>query len=471
MFSSLRLRLLLSYVVVILVCLALVGLGLVLFVRTSPLWTGAAILRLEAVERVTLATIRRVGPPGRLPVERLQELLVEAAAQHRTRILILDGDRTVRFDSEGAWAGQNLTQLTRREMVRPSHISGAFRAPTGGRWTYVGDVLATPEGGRRAILFVSPQNWLVMLTWLTDNLLPPVVQAGIVALIVSVLLALLISQSVASPLRRVADAARAIARGQAGTRAPVSGPREVRELAESFNSMASRVEASQKSQRDFVANVSHELKTPLTSIQGFSQALLDGTASGATEVARAARVIHDEANRMRRMVDGLLTLARFDAGQVTMARGQVPLGALVQRCVERLAPQAEACGVGLAMEIPEPLVALGDGDQLAQVFTNLLDNAVSHTPSGGRVTIAASRLAAGGQVEVVVTDTGEGIPPEALPRIFERFYQVDQARHRSRGAGLGLAITREVVEAHGGSITAESVSGLGSRFTVRLPAE
>ncbi|RLC57486.1 MAG: hypothetical protein DRI80_14940 [Chloroflexota bacterium] len=172
---------------------------------------------------------------------------------------------------------------------------------------------------------------------------------------------------------------------------------------------------------------------------------------------------------MRRMVDELLILARFDAGQIVMARDPVELGPLLRGCVEKLTPQAQAAEVALELDAPESLVVTGDTDRLAQVFTNLLDNSVAHTPAGGKVTIAARRVDEGRTVEVTVTDTGEGIPAEALPRIFERFYQVDKSRRRGRGAGLGLAIAKEIVEAHGGTITAESVVGLGSRFTVRLP--
>ena len=171
---------------------------------------------------------------------------------------------------------------------------------------------------------------------------------------------------------------------------------------------------------------------------------------------------------MRRMVDELLILARFDAGQIVMARDPVELGPLLRGCVEKLTPQAQAAEVALELDVPERLLVTGDADRLAQVFTNLLDNALAHTPAGGTVTLAARPADEGRAVEVTVTDTGEGIPAEVLPRIFERFYQVDKSRRHS-GAGLGLAIAKEIVEAHGGSITAESVVGLGSRFTVRLP--
>ncbi|HIQ01353.1 MAG TPA: HAMP domain-containing histidine kinase, partial [Anaerolineales bacterium] len=339
---------------------------------------------------------------------------------------------------------------------------------------FVGRVIPAPDsapspaggGGRQILLFVSPESRLLMLAWFAENLLPPLVEAGLVALVLSVLLAWLVARSVSRPLERVATAAGAIAQGDLTRRAPVSGPKEVQDLARAFNRMAARVAATQQAQRDLVANVSHELKTPLTSVQGFSQAILDGTAADPAAVERAARVIHDEAERMRRMVDGLLSLARFDAGQVQMAQEPVDLGLLLARCLERLGPQAEAAGDELSLSAPEGLVVTGDHDWLTQVFVNLLDNGIRHTQNG-RVEVAARRV--GDTIEVTVTDTGEGIPAEDLSRIFERFYQADRSRRRKGGVGLGLSIAREVVQLHGGEITAASVVGLGSRFTVRLP--
>jgi two-component system OmpR family sensor kinase len=469
MFRSLNSRLLLSYVAVIVVCLVLVGLGLLLF--AGSLWTRETFWRLEAAAQATLLALRQAGPLETLPPERLRAQVLKAAEEQEVRVLVLDARRTVQFDSEKAWEGERLElDGVARTPVALGRVRGAFLAPTGrggGRWIFAGQMVARPGGGRQIILFASPR-WR-MWGWFVENLVPPLVRAGAVAFVLSILLALLVSRSVAAPLRRVAAAAEAIARGEAGTRAPVSGPQEVRALASSFNTMADRVEAARQSQRDFVANVSHELKTPLTSIQGFSQALLDGTASTPETAARAAHVVHEEAERMRRMVDELLTLARFDAGQMVMARDPVELGPLLRACVEKLAPQAQAAEVTIDMDVPEQLPVTGDADRLAQVFGNLLDNGVAHTPAGGSVAVAARRADEGHFVEVTVTDTGRGIPADALPRIFERFYQVDKARRRSRGAGLGLAITKEIVEAHGGTITAESVVGLGSRFAVRLP--
>jgi two-component system sensor histidine kinase ResE len=244
--------------------------------------------------------------------------------------------------------------------------------------------------------------------------------------------------------------------------------------------MAHQVRASRDAQRDFVANVSHELKTPLTSIQGYSQAILDGTAAEPEMIERAATVIHDEAARMGRMVTELLDLARIESGQVVMRQARIALGALLENVVERLKLRAAEEGIELSARIAELPPVTGDGDRLAQVFTNLLDNALKHTPRGGKVELVAKPLTPSGirrrgkawpqAVGVSISDSGEGIPAEDLSRIFERFYQVDKSRKRSGSVGLGLAITREIVEAHGGSIKAESIVGLGTRFTVTLPA-
>ncbi|HUW97058.1 MAG TPA: ATP-binding protein [Anaerolineae bacterium] len=303
---------------------------------------------------------------------------------------------------------------------------------------------------------------------------------GVVALLVSAGVAFLIARSIAKPLRRITTATEEIARGNYEEQLDITSPEEIRRLATSFNAMAREVEASRQAQRDFVANVSHDLKTPLTSIQGFSQAILDGTAASEESLLRAAQVIHEEADRMTRLVDDLLDLARIEAGQVVMAREPVALPSLLRDCAEKMALRAQQADVRLEVHSEgEPVVA-GDRDRLAQVISNLLDNALKHTPSGGRITLTARPLVVEtvkrgeppvSLAEVAVSDTGDGIPPEDLSRIFERFYRGDKSRGKSgRGAGLGLAIVREIVQAHGGKIGAESVLGLGTRITLTLPS-
>ncbi|MDY6875085.1 MAG: HAMP domain-containing sensor histidine kinase [Chloroflexota bacterium] len=455
---------LLSYVVVILACLLVAALGLLVALRVGQIQQRIVFQRLRDVARVTTVAARgrEVAP------ERLVPWLRQVDQGEKVRVLFLDPQGNVSLDSRREWEGQNLLAEASADRGPDGGLQGSFTDAGGQTWLFVALPWPAPPAPEM-LVFAAPQPRGAALAWARDNLLSPLLWAGLAALVLSILLALLVSHSVAAPLRRVASAAEEIARGKIGTRAPVSGPAEVQSLAHSFNTMADQVESAQRSQRDFVANVSHELKTPLTSIQGFSQALLDGTAATPEATARAARIVHDEAERMRRMVDELLALARFDAGQVVMARDPVELGPLLQGCVEKLSPQARAAGVTIKSDVFASLFVTGDGDRLAQVFTNLLDNALAHTPAGARITLAAQPTEDGRDVTVAVTDAGEGIPAEALPRVFERFYQADKSRKRARGAGLGLAITKEIVEAHGGTITAESVVGLGTRFTVRLP--
>jgi len=325
--------------------------------------------------------------------------------------------------------------------------------------------VAQPLGEDRALLIVAPRP-TALAALAEETILPIVLRAGLVALVASVVLAWLISRWVAAPLRRTAEAARAVAAGDYSQRLAPAGPEEARSLAASFNEMVQQVRSGQQAMRDFVANVSHELKTPLTSIQGFAQAILDGTAA---DPQHAGGVIYDEAARLARLVEELLDLAKLDTGQAGFDRRPVDLPAILAAIVERLGLKAQQRGIVLENRASSLPMLIGDGDRLAQVFTNLIDNALKHTPQGGVVKLGSELEPA--WITIHVDDGGPGIPPNELSRIFERFYQLDKARSGSgpRGVGLGLAISREIVQAHGGTITAASAVGQGSRFSVRLP--
>jgi signal transduction histidine kinase len=325
--------------------------------------------------------------------------------------------------------------------------------------------VSQPLGEDRALLIVAPRP-TALAALAEETILPIVLRAGLVALVASVVLAWLVSRWVAAPLRRTAEAARAVAAGDLNQQLAPSGPEEAHSLAVSFNEMVQQVRGSQQAMRDFVANVSHELKTPLTSIQGFAQAIVDGTAA---DPQHAGDVIHDEAARLARLVEELLDLAKLDTGQAGLDRRPVDLPAILAAIVERLGLKAQQRGVVLENRANSLPGLIGDGDRLAQVFTNLIDNALKHTPRGGVVKLGTQLDP--GWITVHVEDSGPGIPPNELSRIFERFYQLDKARSGSgpRGVGLGLAISREIVQSHGGTVSATSTMGQGSRFSVRLP--
>ncbi len=476
-------RLLLSYIIIIAVSLTLALVTLILVAR--PIQNRSARIRLAAESRQVAVWINQLYRQGASTDEVLQQLSA-AAAENNTHLIFLNPQGQVLADSRNAWVGQQLPLPAQPHRVEWE----TFVAPNGETYGYalapVGP--ATDRAGFVAVVTASPAGLPAVITELGWGFLT----AGVVALLVSLLLGMFIARSFALPLQRIATAAAAVAAGDYEHRLPETGPPEVKRVAASFNVMMGRVEDSQRAMRDFVSNVSHELKTPLTSIQGFSQAIMEGATQDEVGRHRAAGIIHQEASRMTRMVEDLLDLARIDSGQMVMRKTPLDLAQILTGAVERLLPQAAQKQVQLLRKWDTLPPMLGDGDRLAQVFTNLLDNAVKHTPAEGRITITSQivkglprprRVRAGlvqpdattalsergNFVEVAIADTGPGIPPADLARIFERFYQVDKSRKRGQGTGLGLAITKEIIEAHGGYVRAESLEGVGTKFTVLLP--
>ncbi len=305
---------------------------------------------------------------------------------------------------------------------------------------------------------------------IVGDLMPRLLFSGLIGVAAALVLGFAFSQSVASPLRGIARAARSVARGNYRQRVPATGPREVRDLAANFNRMTEEVQRSQQTLRDFLANISHELKTPLTSIRGFSEAMLDGTIDDREGVERSARIISDESNRVLRLVQELLDLSRIESGQVSMQQDEVDLRELFGHVGEVFALRAEEAGVEMDVAVLGRARILGDFDRLEQVLNNLLDNALRYTPAGGTVRVACRDLQPG-TLQVTVSDSGPGIPPQDLPHLFERFYRsaANQANSHRKGYGLGLAISREIVRAHGGEIWATSEHGHGTTFVFTLP--
>ncbi len=288
--------------------------------------------------------------------------------------------------------------------------------------------------------------------------------AGAVAAIVSLLLARYLARGMTQPLRDMAQAARTMQTGDYSQRVHTPSRDEVGQLADAFNRMSAELEGLEGLRRDLVANVSHELKTPITALRAHLENLLDGVEQPNPETLH---VMLQQSDRLARLVEQLLDLSRLESGDVPLDRQPVPLRPLVTEVVSEISVAGR--DVRVQTEVPEDLPPVwADRERVHQVLYNLLDNAVRFTPPGGEVRVRASRH--NGSCEVQVTDTGPGIPPEHLPRVFERFYRVDASRSREDGGtGIGLAIARSVVEAHGGHIHAESEVGKGSVFSFDLP--
>lgn len=286
--------------------------------------------------------------------------------------------------------------------------------------------------------------------------------------VIGVLSGVLMSRSLTAPLSRLTEAARAIGARNLSRRVKEEGTTEVAELARAFNEMAAALEQNEKLRRNLVADVAHELRTPLSVLQGNLLALLDDVyPMEKPEVAR----LYDQTRLLGRLVDDLHELSQAEANQLALNLQPVQLGDLVDTTVATFRSLAEEAHVTLTVEVPPHLPPLlADSARLSQVLHNLLNNALVHTPEGGRITIRADHR--NDLLRLSVQDTGDGISPEHLPYIFERFYRADRARSRNTGGtGLGLAIVKAIVEAHGGRVTvlSEGKPGQGSLFTVEIP--
>jgi signal transduction histidine kinase len=394
------------------------------------------------------------------------------------RILLVNRDHWVVADTANTLEGQQVTQLTLGstspgDSTVPGEENLRYQKRRGPE-----DLLffyATPTGAVPVRVTFTPQFQTVLAVDASDvrqawrDLLPRLFLAGGVALFIGVVAAGILARSISRPLRQITLASEKMARGEYDQQIPERGGDEVSRMARAFNEMARQVGRSHRTLRDFLANVSHELKTPLTSIQGFSQAMVDGSLTKSEDYSEAGRVINDEAIRMRGLVDDLLYLTQVDSGEFSIQTEDMSASELLQATQERFQRRADQAGLNLEVHSQTNQRFRGDGRRLEQALANIVDNAVRHTPSGGTVTMRS--FAENGHVNLAVHNTGSLIPRDALPHIFERFFQADPAGARAdANTGLGLAITREIVEAHGGDVTASSSEEAGTEFLVSLPA-
>ncbi len=327
------------------------------------------------------------------------------------------------------------------------------------------------------VLIITPRS-------AADNTVPPFLQTIRIAILIvsaiiavlAALVAILFSRTITRPLAKLTSTAHVLASGDYSARVTTTSQSELGELATTFNEMATRLEKDVDElrkqefwRRELIMNITHDLATPLTAIAGLGESLVDGVNQDREDFEATGRIIVRETLRLRRLVQDLHLMAKVEAGAMQPQLKVLRLAAVVDEALAVLAPEFERANVeplnNVAFDLPPAWV---DPDMLMRVFSNLCDNALRHTQGGGTVVIEAMQQ--GNLLEVAVTDSGIGIPPEALGRVFDRFYRADTSRQvRTGGSGLGLTIVRAIVEAHGGTIRAENAPQGGARFIFSLP--
>ena len=287
--------------------------------------------------------------------------------------------------------------------------------------------------------------------------------AGMGTLFLGATLALLLARRLLQPVITIQEATRAIARGDFTARAAVRSGDEIGLLAQAVNTMAEQLGGYERQRREFLANVAHELRTPLSYIRGYTQAISEGLVTDPGERNRYQQIVHEEAVRLGRLVDDLMEIAEIEEGHSPLNLAPLNLAGPIEQALSIIRPWAEAKAVTLRSDVlPDLPRPFADSDRIQQVLFNLLDNALRHTDSGGHIWVSATGK--GGWVMVSVCNDGHGLDPAAIPLVFERFY-----KHGSSGRGLGLAIVRSIVRAHGGDVGAASVPGRETTFWFTLP--
>jgi signal transduction histidine kinase len=378
------------------------------------------------------------GPqPGGLPPDRFGPPLA---------LIVTDASYQIMFDSQRRRMGEALSQSER-----------AAATPLQAQGQTIGYLVFTP--GPVATLRPSEQNFV-------DQVRQSLVVAAVLASLIGAVLGLAFSRTLTRPLDRLAAAARAIAAKDLTQRVKPGGTIEVANVAHAFNDMAASLQKSEELRRNLVADVAHELRTPLSVMQGSLTAQLDGVFPlDLTETAK----LYDETRLLSRLVDDLRELAQVEAGQLHLNMGAIDLVQLIITTTGAFTTMASEKQAALKIEAPDRLpLAKADSERCAQVLRILLNNALRHTGANGSITIAATSRP--DVIEVSVRDTGEGIASSELPFVFDRFWRGDKSRARETGgSGLGLAIAKQLIEAQGGSIGVESQAGQGSRFWFKLP--
>lgn len=465
---TLQARLIASFVGVTFAALAVAAVALVVIRRDVQ--EEQELNRVAAISPIVISELQRSF--GRTIDADEANRIVDAGSEVTgVRVLLVDTNGNVVADSGRVLEGQNINVPDRPEIppvpvrpgggddmpFRPFFTWKAKGDSAGSGLTFVSPSTFGPGSGRPrgtdgatsvSVVLAIPNE---TLTDAWQGLVPALGISAAVALPVAVLLALLVARYVTRPVRELTRATNRLADGAVDVQVPDARRDELGDLARAFNTMARKVGDSQAEMRGMVANVSHDLKTPLTSILGFSQAIRAGAVDG-PDAVRAGEVIHDEAQRLATRLEDILLVAELDSGSVPLHLEPVLLAPLIEGVLARFTSEAAAAGHSLVTTLDGSAMVQADRSRLERAIENLVANAVRHSPQGSNISIAARPTSPGATVEI--TNPAPGLEDADLPRLFERFYRRDRTRRRSSGSGLGLSIARDIIEAHNGTLTA-----------------
>jgi signal transduction histidine kinase len=463
MAATLRSRLWLGYLLLTILILGSFLVGLIYILNGSTILYRQVVEKLNNAQTVVLSGLNY---DGLSDVDKVSTFLSKNPIDKSVRLLIISPMGSTLFDSaQDGTVKLRWLRLAALKLNAAQDSAGITRDYARKVWIYVAAKL---DSSPNFLVVASLRNNLSLKFIFSDPMMRLVFRVVLWSMFVSFLLTLLMDRWIARPIRKMAQQAANLA-FEDGKPLPVEGIREVQELALTLNKMSRKVQESRQSQRDLVSDISHELKTPLTSIQGFSAAIMDGTASTHEEVVHSAEVISSESQRMLGMVNELLTLARLESKVEKMEFQPIDLQPLIYGIIEKLKFNAQKNEVRLSATLPASLMVMAESEKITQVFINLVENAIKFTTPGGEVSVTGNKDDK--EVRIMIADTGMGIPPEELQKIFNRFYQVDRSRKSNAGksSGLGLTIAREITRIHSGEISVESIQGKGTTFTVHLP--
>ena len=461
-FSRISSRLWITYVLLVAFVLVVAFSGIVIAFRNSPLLYWNEFVRLNYV---TNSLANRLDFLVENNWEEMIHLFLEKADLLDVRVLIFDSAGMLKLDSMAeSYASFPMIGDPATVFKSTEGSIRLFQDNDRQYWFYQ----INPINDSLYLLSAVPRPKLQIRTIFQDELLNPLFRAGIIAMLVAFVVSWFVARWITRPLKNISESASKLASGDFPP-IPLEGPLEVQGLASIINKMDRQVRDTLQSQKDFVANVSHEFKTPLTSIQGFAQAIHDGTLESKEGTRNAAHVILEETDRLNYMVNDLLTLAKLDAGMITMELRPLSLNDILEKIVERFSFQITDKDLAVEIDLRQTNMVTVDGERIVQVFNNLIDNAIKFSPKQGRIVIRDQEDERFAVISVI--DEGPGIAPEEADRIFDRFYQADKSRGKqtSRGVGLGLSIAHQIIKAHEGDIWVQSDLRHGACFMVKLP--